>query len=96
MSKLINLFKFLYCFCVTPSNFKKDYAISILTKRFTIIPDHNCLPWMNYKVINFLNKYLYRNSMIFEYGSGASTHYWISKGFTLFSVEHDKSFFDRL
>lgn len=52
------------------------------------------LPWINYRGIAFLNKTVTEKMNVFEYGSGGSTKYWIEKGANVYSVEHDREWYD--
>tara|TARA_B110000285_G_scaffold235135_1_gene315055 strand:+ start:828 stop:1550 length:723 start_codon:yes stop_codon:yes gene_type:complete len=52
------------------------------------------LPWINYKGISFLNKHVKQGMNVFEFGSGGSTKFWIGKGCKVFSVEHDKEWYN--
>jgi hypothetical protein len=52
------------------------------------------MPWLNYGFINFLGERLKNDFILFEYGSGASTHYFSKKVKTVVSVEHDEHWFN--
>jgi protein-L-isoaspartate O-methyltransferase len=47
------------------------------------------LPWMNYAIIDFLNKRLTKNMTFFEYGSGYSSIYYSKKVKDVTSIEYD-------
>jgi tRNA A58 N-methylase Trm61 len=80
------------CFFNTPINFLFDYFKSIYSKNNKSL---RLLPWMNYKVINYLVTHeLIKGKKVFEYGSGTSTHFWLKMGAKeLVSVEHDEDFY---
>lgn len=52
------------------------------------------LPWMNYNLIHFLKKRLNANIRLFEYGSGSSTVFYSNLVKEIYSLEHNKDFFD--
>lgn len=102
-SKLLNVIRkklrpfkkfylFLICLSKTPINFFFDYIKSIYKPK-NILQN---LPWMNYNVINYLIKEgLIKDKRIFEYGSGSSTHFWLTMGAKeVISVEHDEEFYN--
>ncbi len=47
------------------------------------------VPWLVFDAIDDLERIELRGARVFEYGSGASTLYWLRRGATLTSVEHD-------
>lgn len=51
---------------------------------------------MNYLVVSYISKLITPGALVFEYGSGASTLFWISKGCELVSIEHDRNFYEKL
>lgn len=77
----------------TPFGFKWDFWCSHGKFDFRKIYP---LPWMNYRVISYIEKFAVPGAKIFEYGSGASTKYWISRGCSVISVEHDPEFFNKM
>jgi hypothetical protein len=54
------------------------------------------LPWLTYPAISFFEERLNKKLKIFEFGSGNSTFYYAGKTDCVCSVEHDKSWFDKL
>ena len=46
-------------------------------------------PWISFNAIDFLKKIVRPDMRVFEYGSGGSTMFWISRVKELVSVEHD-------
>ncbi|WP_129633308.1 hypothetical protein [Candidatus Oscillochloris fontis] len=50
-------------------------------------------PWLVFDAIAYLNRLDLTNWRIFEYGSGSSTLYWLQRGATLISVEHDRAWY---
>jgi hypothetical protein len=54
--------------------------------------DHR--PWMNFRVIQWLDAYLKPEMQVFEYGSGGSTLFLAAQVAQVVSVEHDEGFFD--
>lgn len=54
------------------------------------------LPWMNYAVIQFLEGRLHKKLDVFEYGSGFSSLFYAARVHSLISVEHNRSWLDRI
>lgn len=77
----------------TPAGYRLDFWSSFKSDIFSELKP---MPWMNYKAIIFLENNVKPGSVVFEYGSGSSTRYWISKGCKVISVEHDKKFFRQM
>jgi len=77
-------------FIRTPPAYRCDYWKSL---RQLNEPSADPLPWMNYKTIQFLEETIRENFRVFEYGSGSSTQFWLNKGCTVTSIEHDRAFF---
>ncbi len=77
----------------TPVEYRSDYMRSMLpfTKKRM-----DPLPWMNYKSINFIGSKLPQINTVFEYGSGSSTLFWLNKGKSVISIEHDPIFYQDL
>jgi hypothetical protein len=65
-----------------------------ITKWIDSIQNKNYLlakrqPWLVFDAIDFLNKLNLKDKLVFEYGSGSSTLYWIDKLAYVVSIEHD-------
>ena len=62
-----------------------------------LAPDRNSVndksPWMCFSAVRFLKKITRKEMRVFEYGSGGSTLFWISRVQELVSVEHDTSWY---
>lgn len=52
------------------------------------------VPWMTIPAVKILKSYTFSGINIFEYGSGASTLFFGSKGANVISIEHDKIWLD--
>ncbi|MFH1497040.1 MAG: hypothetical protein ABII82_04360 [Verrucomicrobiota bacterium] len=52
-------------------------------------PAKKPVPWMNAKAVRELSKLSGHGIRVFEYGSGSSTLYFLSRGCHTFSIEHD-------
>ncbi len=65
-----------------------------------LAPDRNSIadkiPWMTFSAIDFLKKVSHSEMHIFEYGSGGSTFFWALRVKHITSVEHDKSWFEKI
>lgn len=53
-------------------------------------------PWMCFEAINFLERILTINSKVFEFGSGGSTLFLVSRVKHLVSVEHDPEWYAQI
>jgi precorrin-6B methylase 2 len=54
------------------------------------------LPWITYPAIEFLRKRIKPDFAVFEYGAGASTIWWAKQVRIVVSVEHDRSWLEKL
>jgi hypothetical protein len=54
------------------------------------------LPWVTYSFIDFIRERINKTQHIFEYGSGSSTIFYAERAGSVTSVEHDKSWFDKV
>lgn len=54
------------------------------------------LPWLTYPFINFLEPRLNKNFTMFEFGCGNSTLWFAERVGQIFSVEHDKGWYDEI
>lgn len=54
------------------------------------------IPWLTFDAIRELNKHVGPGVEVFEYGAGHSTLYWAKRGARVYSVEHDKVWYDLL
>src|ERR1700730_12967100 len=54
------------------------------------------MPWLSFSAIAFLQKAAAPDMLVFEYGSGGSTLFWTSKTKYVISVEHDRSWFEKM
>jgi hypothetical protein len=63
------------------------------------MPDYcltHALPWLPFPVIRFLEALDLAGKTVFEYGSGGSTLYWLKRGASCVSVEHDQAWYERV
>lgn len=51
------------------------------------------LPWLTFDAVAHLDGRELRGRRVFEYGSGGSTRYWLRRGASLISVEHDPAWY---
>lgn len=57
--------------------------------------DGEKIPWYTYPAIEYLNNIDFSQKIVFEYGSGNSSAYWARKAKAVFSVEDNKSWYDK-
>ncbi len=53
-------------------------------------------PWITFSCLKFLDTLDLQGKKVFEYGSGGSTLYWLKKGASCVSIEHDKKWYDKM
>ena len=56
----------------------------------------NFIPWVTYPLIEFLNNIDFTNLDVFEFGSGSSTIWWSKKVRSVYSVERDGKWYDKI
>ncbi|WP_019867360.1 O-methyltransferase [Methylovulum miyakonense] len=54
------------------------------------------IPWYTYPAIEYLDNIDFSNKIVFEYGSGNSSCYWAKKARSVFSVEHNKDWYEKI
>jgi hypothetical protein len=54
------------------------------------------VPWYTFAAIAYLDQLDFEGRRVFEYGSGNSTIWWLSKGAEVTSVENDPAWYERL
>ncbi|MCS6882538.1 MAG: hypothetical protein RMK84_01305 [Oscillochloridaceae bacterium] len=54
------------------------------------------LPWLNFDALDALARLELRGRQVFEYGSGGSTLYWLRRGATVVSIEHDPAWYEQV
>jgi hypothetical protein len=55
----------------------------------------NAIPWVTYSFIDFIKDRINKSHDIFEFGSGNSTIFYAKLAGSVYSVEHDKDWFER-
>lgn len=69
------------------------YAQTVQSK-LPVGADGSPLPWYTYPAIEYFDQLDAKGLRIFEYGSGNSSLYWAHKGAEVWSVEHDRAWFE--
>src|SRR6185436_12325922 len=54
------------------------------------------IPWFSYAAIDFLEKHLREDMSVCEYGSGGSTIFFAKRTKSVFSIENDPQWFQRV
>jgi hypothetical protein len=79
---------------------KKPAQCRYLWRWFQSLPDNylikNQLPWLVFAAIDFLEDLDLKGKKVFEYGSGGSTLFWLRKGANCVSLEHDRSWYEKM
>ncbi|MDF3079066.1 MAG: FkbM family methyltransferase [Sphingobacteriaceae bacterium] len=58
--------------------------------------DGNPIPWVTYSFIDFIKDRLTKSQSVFEFGSGNSTLFYAKYAGSVVSVEHDKSWLEKI
>lgn len=58
--------------------------------------DGNPIPWVTYSFIDFIKTRLNKEHTVFEFGSGNSTFFYAKYAGIVVSVEHDKTWFNKI
>lgn len=67
-----------------------------LEEKKPVDKDGNPIPWFTYPAIEFINSRLSKKLKVFEFGSGNSSLYLSMRVSFVYSVEHDKNWFNTL
>lgn len=74
-----------------------SYGWEASASRFSSIDAQgNPIPWISYPAIHFLDGRVNKSMRVFEYGSGNSTRWWAGRVATVNSVEHDRSWYEKV
>jgi hypothetical protein len=57
-------------------------------------PNGDPLPWVTFPFVHFIEERLNNSMIVFEFGSGSSTAFYAHKVKKVYSVEHDKAWYD--
>jgi hypothetical protein len=74
---------------------KEDGWLRSFREDACVDEEGNPVPWLTYPAVEFLKKRINREMSVFEYGCGASTLWWALRVKNVFSVEHDKTWYDK-
>jgi hypothetical protein len=75
-------------------NLYKKSWINSARHGFTVDENHFPIPWYTFDAIEFLQKNLTKNNIIFEFGCGASTLFFASKVKKVVSLESNRRWFE--
>jgi hypothetical protein len=56
----------------------------------------NPTPWLTYPFLDFFLPRLSKDLIVFEFGLGYSTRYYLERGIQVFGVDHDKKWFEKV
>jgi hypothetical protein len=54
------------------------------------------LPWITFDAIKYLQNFINSKSVVFEFGGGGSTLFFLKNQATVYTVEHDENWFKKL
>ncbi|TJZ62076.1 FkbM family methyltransferase [Sphingobacterium olei] len=75
--------------------FEKGWNRSYI-KRQSITNEGQVIPWLTYSFLDFIEKRLSNELIFFEFGSGNSTLYFSKHVKNIYSIEHDKFWFETI
>lgn len=81
------------------SLFIKDIKVFMLWRKFRVSSKSTLdfrTPWLVFDVINFLKKWLQKDMVVYEYGSGGSSLFISDRVKTIYSIEHDEAWFNNV
>ena len=67
-----------------------------LEKKMCININGEYMPWISYPMYEFLDNRIKEDFVVFEYGMGASTYYWVKKVKTIVSVDNDLAWYNEV
>jgi protein-L-isoaspartate O-methyltransferase len=74
-----------------------DYAQYKTIKSWTCVnKTNNMIPWYTYPALEYLSNLDFSQKSVFEYGSGYSSIFWSNKAKNVISVEHDRSWIEKI
>jgi predicted O-methyltransferase YrrM len=91
--KITTVMKFVYDILKNPSSLIELNKWWFYYKQKDKSPLNYEIPWMTFKAIDYLSKYLKPEMEIFEWGSGGSTLFFAKRVKKVISIEHDKKWF---
>lgn len=56
----------------------------------------DCSPWLTFRAIDYLNKFLKQEHAVYEFGGGGSSLFFASRTARVITVEHDYRWFEKL
>ncbi len=82
---------------------KNFWILSKIYGQYKSIATNSCVdansqpcPWYTYPSIEYFNNIDFSEKSVFEYGSGFSSLYWSKRAKNVISVEHEKSWYDKI
>ena len=88
--EILFIFNILWYICIHPNHI---FLIQKYSKRVPGITLENKIPWLTFLSVEWLEKNLNKNMMIFEWGSGGSTFFFSTRTKKVISIEHDKEWY---
>jgi precorrin-6B methylase 2 len=96
MRKLLREILTIYYLCSSGGFLKETGWLKSVEKRMPVNKNGLALPWFTISFNYFLQERLKNEMSIFEYGSGNSTIYLSTKVAKICSLEHDKSWYEKM
>lgn len=70
--------------------------LNTMTLNLPVDADGRPLPWYTYPAIEYLRQFDFTQKRIFEFGCGNSSLFWLEMGATVWSVEHNRAWFEKV
>ncbi len=79
--------------CIKCPSQAKYFFRALKSRDYVTYLMENKEPWLAFSAVDFLRSINLMDSRVFEYGSGASTLFWLSRGCSVVSIENDSEWF---
>ena len=70
--------------------------LSTMLHNLPVDADGKPIPWYTYPAIEYLRQFDLRDRHVFEYGCGNSSHFWAGLGATVWAVDHNPQWHDKM
>jgi hypothetical protein len=82
---------------ITPISFSlKTGHWKSSVQQSSVLPDGTPIPWYTYPAIHFLKQRNFENKNILEFGGGQSTLWWSTRARSVFTIDENLDWFERL
>jgi len=75
---------------------KSYYHSKTVKMRLPVNNNNQPIPWFTYPAIEYLDQFDLTGKLVYEWGSGHSSLFFARKGCSVYSIEHDKEWFEQV